>query len=213
MPRSLSEEDPCPARIVADAGGAFAMGAVGGSIFHFVKGTYNSPNGARFTGGVQALRMNAPRVGGSFAAWGGLYSAFNCTAVYVRQKDDPWNSIAAGAAAGGLLSVRQGLRAAAKSAATGAVLLALVEGMGLLADRAQAAQAQRNRPQVHNPTLAAAIAAQQNLPQVDDTILSGFVHDPNLVDAESNRLHDAQHNDNDKEVEGTKKHNDSSDQI
>ncbi|XP_051207190.1 mitochondrial import inner membrane translocase subunit TIM17-1-like [Lolium perenne] len=200
MPRSLSEEDPCPGRIVADAGGAFAVGAVGGSVFHFIKGVRDSPSGARFTGGAQALRMNAPRVGGSFAVWGGLFSAFNCAAAYARQKDDPWNSIAAGAAAAGLLSVRQGLRAAAKSAASGAALLALVEGMGILANRAQAAQAQRNRPQVHNPTLAAAIAAQRNLPQVDDPILSAavtnrvVVHDPDLVDAEANRLHDADQN-------------------
>jgi hypothetical protein len=198
MPRSLSEEDPCPGRIVADAGGSFAVGAVGGSVFHFIKGARASPNGARFTGGAQALRMNAPRVGGSFAVWGGLYSAFNCAAVYARQKDDPWNSIAAGAAAAGLLSVRQGLRAAAKSAATGAVLLALVEGMGLLADRAQAAHAHRNRPHVHNPTLAAAIAAQRNLPQVDNPIFSAAVtnrvDDLNLVDTVDNRLHDAQQN-------------------
>ncbi|XP_047064916.1 mitochondrial import inner membrane translocase subunit TIM17-2-like [Lolium rigidum] len=153
MPRSLSEEDPCPGRIVADAGGSFAVGAVGGSVFHFIKGVRSSPNGARMTGGLQALRMNAPRVGGSFAVWGGLFSAFNCTAVYVRQKDDPWNSIAAGAAAAGLLSVRQGLRAAAKSAATGAVLLALVEGMGLLANRVHAAQ--QNLLPVDDPAIAA----------------------------------------------------------
>ncbi|CAM0906658.1 unnamed protein product [Alopecurus aequalis] len=55
------------------------MGAVGGSIFHFIKGTYNSPNGARIAGGMQAVRMNAPRIGGSFAVWGGLFSAFSCT--------------------------------------------------------------------------------------------------------------------------------------
>ncbi|KAM0922341.1 hypothetical protein ACQ4PT_006269 [Festuca glaucescens] len=199
MPRSLSEEDPCPGRIVADAGGAFAVGAVGGSVFHFVKGVRASPSGARMTGGAQALRMNAPRVGGAFAVWGGLFSAFNCAAVYARQKDDPWNSIAAGTATGGLLSVRQGLRAAAKSAAFGAALVALAEGMGILANRAQAAQAQRNRPPVHNPTLAAAIAnrghaTQQNLPQVDDPILSAAVDDPNLVDAVANRVHAAQQN-------------------
>ncbi|XP_051207188.1 mitochondrial import inner membrane translocase subunit TIM17-1-like [Lolium perenne] len=153
MPRSLSEEDPCLGRIVADAGGAFAVGAVGGSVFHFIKGARDSPSGARMTGGAQALRMNAPRVGGSFAVWGGLFSAFNYAAVYAHQKDDPWNSIAAGAAAGGLLSVRQGLRAAAKSAASGAALLALVEGMGILANRAQAAQ--QNLPPVDDPAIAA----------------------------------------------------------
>ncbi|MCE7766849.1 hypothetical protein GQL56_29940, partial [Pseudomonas putida] len=81
-------------------------GAVGGSAFHFIKGIYNSPKGERFIGGTQAVRMNAPRIGGSFAVWGGLCSVFDCTMVYVRQKEDPWNSIFAGAATGGFLPVR-----------------------------------------------------------------------------------------------------------
>jgi import inner membrane translocase subunit TIM17 len=130
MPGSLTEDDdPCPGRILADTGGGFAVGAVGGSVFHFIKGFRASPNGERVAGGAQALRMNAPRVGGAFAAWSGLYSAFNCTAVYLRQKEDPWNSIVAGAAAGGLLSVRRGLRAVVRSSVFSAALFGLVEGM------------------------------------------------------------------------------------
>nr|GMD84037.1 mitochondrial import inner membrane translocase subunit TIM17-2-like [Ipomoea batatas] len=39
--------------------------------------------------------------------------AFDCSMVYVRQKEDPWNSIIAGAATGGVLSLRQGLGASA----------------------------------------------------------------------------------------------------
>jgi import inner membrane translocase subunit TIM17 len=35
--------EPCPNRIITDFGGAFAMGAVGGSVFHLVKGYFNSP--------------------------------------------------------------------------------------------------------------------------------------------------------------------------
>lgn len=102
-----TSREPCPDRILDDMGGAFGMGAVGGSAFHFLKGIYNSPKGHRFVGGTQAVRMNAPRVGGSFAVWGGLFSAFDCTMVYVRQKEDPWNSIFAGAATGGFLQMRQ----------------------------------------------------------------------------------------------------------
>jgi import inner membrane translocase subunit TIM17 len=34
--------------------------------------------------------------------WGGLFSTFDCTLVAVRKKEDPWNSIAAGAMTGGL---------------------------------------------------------------------------------------------------------------
>ncbi|MCL7026578.1 hypothetical protein MKW94_002491 [Papaver nudicaule] len=130
-----TSREPCPDRILDDIGGAFGMGAVGGSAFHFLKGIYNSPKGERFVGGTQAVRMNAPRVGGSFAVWGGLFSAFDCTMVYVRQKEDPWNSIFAGAATGGFLQMRQGLGPASRSALFGGVLLAMIEGAGILLNR------------------------------------------------------------------------------
>ncbi|KAK3210617.1 hypothetical protein Dsin_015323 [Dipteronia sinensis] len=130
-----TSREPCPDRILDDIGGAFGMGAVGGSAFHFLKGIYNSPSGARLIGGTQAVRMNAPRVGGSFAVWGGLFSTFDCSMVYLRQKEDPWNSIFAGAATGGFLSMRQGLGASARSAAFGGVLLALIEGAGIMLNK------------------------------------------------------------------------------
>ncbi|KAL6653029.1 hypothetical protein ACP70R_011954 [Stipagrostis hirtigluma subsp. patula] len=129
------DREPCPDRILDDVGSAFGMGAVGGSAFHFLKGIYNSPNGHRLAGGVTAVRMQAPRVGGSFAVWGGLFSVFDCGMVYARQREDPWNSIAAGAAAGGLLSMRQGLLAAGRSALMGAALLGLIEGAGIMLNR------------------------------------------------------------------------------
>ncbi|KAG6517108.1 mitochondrial import inner membrane translocase subunit TIM17-2-like [Zingiber officinale] len=127
--------EPCPDRILDDVGSAFGMGAVGGSAFHFIKGLYNSPNGERLVGGAQAVRMNAPRVGGSFAVWGGLFSTFDCSMVYLRQKEDPWNSILAGAATGGFLQMRQGPGPAARSALFGGVLLALIEGAGIMLNR------------------------------------------------------------------------------
>uniref|UniRef100_A0A1J3I8I8 Mitochondrial import inner membrane translocase subunit TIM17-2 n=1 Tax=Noccaea caerulescens TaxID=107243 RepID=A0A1J3I8I8_NOCCA len=130
--------EPCPDRILDDAGGAFVMGAVGGSAFHLLKGIYNSPNGSRFVGGTQAVRMNAHRIGGSFAVWGGLYSTFDCTMMYVRQKEDPWNSIIAGATAGGFLAMRQGLTTVARAAAFGGILLALLEGAGIALNKLMA---------------------------------------------------------------------------
>lgn len=130
--------EPCPYRILGDIGGAFGMGAVGGGIWHLVKGTKNSPSGARLRGGLEAIRREAPRIGGSFAVWGGLFSTFDCTLVAVRHKEDPWNSIAAGALTGGFLSLRTGARSAAKSAAFGGVLLAMIEGLGILLTRATA---------------------------------------------------------------------------
>ncbi|KAL8505625.1 hypothetical protein ACS0TY_016749 [Phlomoides rotata] len=130
-----TSREPCPDRILDDVGGAFGMGAVGGAAFHFLKGIYNSPKGERLIGGSQAVPMNAPRVGGSFAVWGGLFSTFDCTMVYVRQKEDPWNSIIAGAATGGFLQMRQGLGAASRSALFGGVLLALIEGAGIMLNK------------------------------------------------------------------------------
>nr|XP_043628779.1 mitochondrial import inner membrane translocase subunit TIM17-2 [Erigeron canadensis] len=134
-----TSREPCPDRILDDVGGAFGMGAVGGAAYHFLRGTYNSPAGERLVGGVQAVRMNAPRVGGSFAVWGGLFSTFDCTMVYLRQKEDPWNSIIAGAATGGFLSMRQGLGAASRAAAFGGVLLAMIEGAGIMLNKLMSA--------------------------------------------------------------------------
>ncbi|CAI9779910.1 unnamed protein product [Fraxinus pennsylvanica] len=127
---------PCPDRILDDLGGAFGMGAVGGSAVHFLRGIYNSPKGERIIGGSQAVRMNALRTGGGFAAWGGLFSAFDCSMVYLRQKEDPWNSIFAGAATGGFLHMRQGLGPASRSALVGGVFLALIEGGGIMLTKA-----------------------------------------------------------------------------
>ncbi|KAM0822165.1 hypothetical protein ACQ4PT_071671 [Festuca glaucescens] len=157
-----TSREPCPDRILDDVGGAFGMGAVGGSVFHFLKGTYNSPNGERLVGGAQAVRMNAPRVGGSFAVWGGLFSAFDCTMVFVRQKEDPWNSIIAGAATGGFLSMRQGAGAAGRSALMGGCLLALIEGAGLMLNRVLAVP--QNLP-ADDPNMAAAMGGFPGLPQ------------------------------------------------
>eukprot|EP00941_MAST-03F_sp_MAST-3F-sp1_P006097 g6097.t1 len=127
-----SGREPCPYRILDDIGGAFAMGAIGGSIFHLVKGARNSPPGSRLTGSVQAVKARAPVIGGQFAVWGGLFSSFDCTFAAMRGKEDPWNSIAAGAVTGGTLAARAGPKAIARNAAVGGVLLALIEGLGVL---------------------------------------------------------------------------------
>lgn len=43
-------------RILDDIGGAFGMGAVGGGLWHLLKGMKNSPSGARFRGGIDVRR-------------------------------------------------------------------------------------------------------------------------------------------------------------
>lgn len=111
------------------------MGAVGGGLWHLLKGMKNSPSGSRLRGGIESIRRESPKIGGSFAVWGGLFSTFDCTLVAIRKKEDPWNSIAAGALTGGFLQLRTGLPSAARSAAFGGILLGMIEGVGILLTR------------------------------------------------------------------------------
>ncbi|KAI8063876.1 mitochondrial inner membrane translocase subunit Tim17/Tim22/Tim23/peroxisomal protein PMP24 [Gongronella butleri] len=135
--------DPCPWVIVNDLGAAFVMGAVGGGVWHSVKGAKNSPRGERMIGAVSAMKARAPVLGGNFAVWGGMFSAFDCALKGIRQKEDPWNSIISGTLTGGCLAARGGVKAAAVSGVVGGALLALIEGIGIAITRMTAEQ---NRP-------------------------------------------------------------------
>ncbi|ETV79950.1 hypothetical protein H257_07147 [Aphanomyces astaci] len=126
------EREPCPWRILEDMGSAFGMGAVGGGIFHSIKGARNSPPGERVRGAVFAVKARSPMLAGQFAIWGCLFSSYDCSLAAIRQKEDPWNSILAGAATGGTLAMRSGPRAALTQAVIGGTLLALIEGLGIL---------------------------------------------------------------------------------
>ncbi|RCI06534.1 Transcriptional activator spt7 [Rhizopus stolonifer] len=139
--------DPCPWVILNDLGGAFVMGAVGGGIWHSVKGAKNSPRGERLTGAVSAMKARAPVLGGNFAVWGGLFSTFDCGLKGIRQKEDPWNSIISGGLTGGVLAARGGVKAAAVSAVVGSALLALIEGVGIGISRMTADQVKPVMPQ------------------------------------------------------------------
>ncbi|KAJ1961608.1 translocase of the inner membrane, partial [Dispira parvispora] len=55
--------DPCPWVILNDLGGAFAMGAIGGGIWHTIKGAKNSPRGERLVGAMTAVKARAPVLG------------------------------------------------------------------------------------------------------------------------------------------------------
>jgi len=138
MPRQsgLADREPCPWRIVDDVGGAFCMGAIGGGIWHSVRGARLAPAGGRFAGSLSAVQARSPVLGGQFAVWGGLFACCDCTLTAVRNKEDPWNSIISGAATGGILAARAGPRASASAALVGGVLLALIEGMGIMISRA-----------------------------------------------------------------------------
>ncbi|XP_050783366.1 mitochondrial import inner membrane translocase subunit Tim17-B [Gopherus flavomarginatus] len=146
--------EPCPWRIVDDCGGAFTMGMIGGGVFQAVKGFRNAPVGVRhrFKGSVSAIRIRAPQIGGSFAIWGGLFSTIDCGLVKMRGKEDPWNSITSGALTGAVLASRSGPLAMVGSAMMGGILLALIEGVGILLTRYTAQQFQNSNPFGEDPS-------------------------------------------------------------
>ncbi|KAI0402008.1 mitochondrial import inner membrane translocase subunit TIM17 [Xylaria palmicola] len=152
--------DPCPWVILTDFGGAFSMGAVGGAIWHGVKGFRNSPYGERRIGAITAIKLRAPVLGGNFGAWGGLFSMSDCAIKGLRKKDDPWNAIGAGFLTGGALAMRGGLRAARNGAIGCAVLLAVIEGVGIGAQKLMAGSTKLEvpAPPPASPSEAGALA-------------------------------------------------------
>lgn len=127
--------DPCPWVILNDFGGAFAMGCIGGTIWHGIKGARNSPRGERFLGSVSAIKARAPVLGGNFGVWGGLFTTFDCTVKSVRQKEDPWNAIIAGFFTGSSLAIRGGPKTAFGAGVMCGILLGVFEGVGVLMQR------------------------------------------------------------------------------
>jgi hypothetical protein len=53
----------------------------------------------------------------------------SCTS---RSQEDPWNAILSGAAVGGILAARAGLKAAGKSALVGGVIMTAIEGLNIV---------------------------------------------------------------------------------
>ncbi|KAL6907317.1 Tim17/Tim22/Tim23/Pmp24 family domain-containing protein [Trichoderma evansii] len=139
--------DPCPWVILNDFGGAFAMGAIGGTIWHGIKGFRNSPYGERRIGAITAIKMRAPVLGGNFGVWGGLFSTFDCTVKGIRKKEDPYNAIIAGFFTGGSLAFRGGVKAARNNAIGCAVLLAVIEGVGIAFGKMMAGSTKLEMPQ------------------------------------------------------------------
>lgn len=125
--------------------------AVGGAIWHGVKGFKNSPSGERSMGALTSIKARAPVLGGNFGVWGGLFSSFDCAVKGVRQKDDPYNAIIAGFFTGGALAVRGGVRAARNSAIGCACLLAVIEGVGIGLNRVTAGGSKPQNPAVGFP--------------------------------------------------------------
>jgi len=122
-----AREGPCPNRIFDDIGGGFGMGCIGGSLWYFIKGFFNSPKRERFFGGIQHLKRRGPVLGGNFALWAGMFSSCDCVLVYYRNVEDHINPIVAGCLTGGLLAIRAGIRPALKNAFLGGTILGFIE--------------------------------------------------------------------------------------
>jgi len=161
-----TRQTPCPDRILDDCGSAFAMGCIGGAVWHGIKGMRNSPRGDRIRGGFNSFTLRAPTLGGNFAVWGGLFATFDCTYSYLRGREDPLNAIASGATTGGLLAARAGWKAAGKNALIGGVLLAFIEGMGVMLQKMLAP-----------PEPAQAVLAPPTQGSFNDGMASGYGED------------------------------------
>ncbi|KAG9448773.1 hypothetical protein H6P81_008738 [Aristolochia fimbriata] len=118
----------------------FAMGVVGSSTLDFLKGVNDSPRGMRLVGGSQAVRMNTPRSAGSMALFGGLYSVFECSMAYIRQKEDPWNPIIGNAAVCGFHWRKEGFRAVTRATAVGAAVAAAGQQVIIMRDKNRSLQ-------------------------------------------------------------------------
>lgn len=127
--------DPCPWRVLEDAGGAFAMGAIGGGIWNTWSGFKNSPRGYRLSGAIQGVKNRAPVIGGNFAIWGMSFSTIDCILIFMRGREDAYNSIISGAATGAFLSARGGFGAMVINGFFGGAFLAIIEGAGVVMNR------------------------------------------------------------------------------
>ncbi|XP_017856131.1 PREDICTED: probable mitochondrial import inner membrane translocase subunit Tim17 3 [Drosophila arizonae] len=144
---------PCPIRIVEDCGCAFLMGCIGGSMFQYMRGFRNSPTGfiRSLYGGLDSVKMKTPAIAGSFAVWGATFSTVDCTMVYYRQREDSWNSIVSGAATGGILAARNGIKAMGNGALVGGLVLAMIEGAGAAVATIYAAQPSNTGTEITYP--------------------------------------------------------------
>jgi len=155
--------EPCPYRIFDDLGSAFGMGLVGGSIFHSVSAYRNAAANQKMRNIFREVRLRSPVTGGQFAAWGGMFSTIDCTLVAIRKKEDPINSISSGALTGALLAIRSGPKIMAGSALLGGVVLAMIEGMGVVMSRFMGQMYDPTQPPPEDPQQI----GRQQRPQIE----------------------------------------------
>ncbi len=123
---------PCPGRIIVDLGDGFSTGCALGAVWYFIKGSYYAVRRERIKGGLMLVRSRAPILGGSFGMWACIFSVSCCGMVYLRQREDPFNSVVAGFTTGFVLAIRGGMRNAFRSAIIGGLFLSIIEGMMIM---------------------------------------------------------------------------------
>lgn len=74
-------------------------------------------------------------MGGNFAVWASLFSAFDCACFWWRRKEDAYNPIMAGALTGAVLAGRGGPGAMIRNGIFGGIFLAVIEGVGIVFNR------------------------------------------------------------------------------
>ena len=144
---------PCPDRIIAELGDGFSIGAILGTIWYMIKGSYYSVPKERLIGGLRLVRKRAPILGGAFAMWSGLFNTSSCIMIHYRQKEDAINSIVGGATTGFVLAIRGGVRKAIGPAIFGGIFLGVIEIVGALFSAKQ----MRNQIQEQNKMIDAYI--------------------------------------------------------
>ena len=131
----MVDREPCPYRILDDAGGAFVFGSAGGTLWHSIGGYRNSPSGSKLKGTMYRITTRVPKIAGAFGIWGILFASYDCSFAHIRNVDDAWNAIGSGALTGATLAARSGTRAMVASSVIGGTLLAIIEGAGILLNR------------------------------------------------------------------------------
>ena len=102
---------------------------------------------------VTSIKVRAPVLGGNFAVWSGMFNAGDCLIAGIRGKEDPWNAIMSGAATGGLLAARSGPKAMIASSVVGGIILAVMEGVGVMMNRFNSDQFKPQAPMLPEVSL------------------------------------------------------------
>jgi len=142
------------------------MGTIGGSLFHTVIGYKNAAKGSTMRDIMREVRVRSPLLGVQFAAWGGMFSAVDCTMVAIRKKEDMLNSIISGGVTGALLTIRSGPGVMFFSGLVGAMLLGAIEGAGLIVNHVLSPRYDASQPQT--------IEDPKSLPTIDRSSTSNM---------------------------------------